>query len=89
MELFGMGSLEVVLVLIVALMAVGPGKLPQFARNLNKGIRAVRKAASEATAELTKELEDEETEEKQPPGQKAKKNDSTKAAEHDPSDNTR
>ncbi|MBE0481434.1 MAG: twin-arginine translocase TatA/TatE family subunit [Dehalococcoidia bacterium] len=60
MDFLGMGAMEIVLILIVALIAFGPGKLPQMARNLGKGIRAFRKAAFDLTAEVTREFEEEE-----------------------------
>lgn len=69
MEFLGMGPMEILVVLIVGLIAVGPGKLPEFARNLSKGIRALRKATKDLTKEFTdelKELENEETSKQQP-----------------------
>ncbi len=69
MEFLGMGPMEILVVLIVSLIAVGPGKLPEFARNLSKGIRALRKATTDLTKEFTdelKELENEETSEQEP-----------------------
>ena len=90
MEFFGMGPLEIVLILIVALIAIGPGKLPQFARNLSKGIRTFRKAALDLTAEVAKELKDEEIAEKQPSRQKEQEKDNTETvAENEAKDSTR
>jgi len=65
MEFFGIGPLEIILILVVALIAIGPGKLPQFARNLSKGINAFRKTITDVTAEVTSGLEDEAIEGKQ------------------------
>ena len=58
MEFFGMGAMEVLLILIVGFIVFGPGKLPQLARNLGKGLRTFRKAASDLTAEVTKEFQE-------------------------------
>ncbi len=58
MEFFGMGPLEILLILIVGLIAFGPGKLPQMARNLGKGIAALRKAAADIKDDVSRELED-------------------------------
>ena len=66
MEFFGMGPLEILLILIVGLIAFGPGKLPQMARNLGKGIMALRKAAADIKEDVTRELEDLEEEVKTP-----------------------
>ena len=71
MEFFGMGPLEILLILIVGLIAFGPGKLPQLARSLGKGIMALRKAAAGIKEDVAKELEDLEEEVKTPSQQKA------------------
>jgi len=90
MEFFGMGPLEILLILIVGLIAFGPGRLPQLARNLGKGITAFRKATMDLTAEVSKEFEDVEKEEKQPSNPKEQERDNTAtAAEHEASDSTR
>lgn len=59
MDFFGIGPLEVLLILIVALIVFGPGRLPEIARTLGKTIRAVRKATFDLTAQVTKEFEGE------------------------------
>ena len=58
-----MGPLEIVIILIVGLIAVGPGKLPQLARNRAKGISAFRKATMDLTTGVSKEFESLEKEE--------------------------
>ena len=57
MEFFGIGPWELLLILVIALIVVGPGKLPQIARTLGKTVRAVRKASAELTTAVSKELE--------------------------------
>ena len=63
MEFFGVGPLEVLLILLVGLMAFGPDRLPGLARSLSSGLRRLRKATQELTAEVNEELKglDEET----------------------------
>ena len=63
MEFFGMGSLEILLILLVGLIAFGPGRIPELARNLAKFIRTFRRMTTELTAEVSKEFKDLETEE--------------------------
>ena len=41
--MFGMGMGELLLILVVALLVVGPDKLPDAARKIGKGIRDFRK----------------------------------------------
>ena len=43
---------EIILILVVALFAIGPDKLPSFARKLGEGLREFRKFSSEATKEI-------------------------------------
>jgi Tat protein translocase TatB subunit len=70
MDFFGIGPWEILLVLIVALIVVGPGRLPEIARTLGKTVRAIRRASAELTTAVTRELETAEKAEKQsvPPG---------------------
>jgi len=58
MEFFGMGTMEILVILIVGLIAFGPGKLPQVARNLGKGMSAFRKITKELTEEMSKEFKE-------------------------------
>ncbi|MDD4858620.1 MAG: Sec-independent protein translocase protein TatB [Dehalococcoidales bacterium] len=60
MELFGMGFWEIFLVLVIALIIWGPGRLPEIARTIGKTIRALRKASSDFTGAITREIETEE-----------------------------
>lgn len=46
---FGIGPGELIIVLIIALIVVGPGKLPDVGSALGKSIREFRKAASDVT----------------------------------------
>ncbi len=45
--MFGIGMPEVVIILIVALLVIGPKKLPSLARSLGKGFREFKKATSD------------------------------------------
>ena len=46
MDFFGIGAWEILLILVVALIVIGPGKLPGIARTLGKTMRVIRKASS-------------------------------------------
>ena len=43
--MFGLGFGEVVLILLIALIFIGPKKLPELAKGLGKGIREFQNAA--------------------------------------------
>lgn len=45
--MFGIGWLEMILIFIVALIAVGPKKLPELAKTLGKAMGELRKAGQE------------------------------------------
>ncbi len=45
--MFGMGWVEIFVIIIVALLAVGPEKLPEVARGLAKGIRHIQRMVGE------------------------------------------
>ena len=60
MDLFGMGIGEILLVLLVALIIWGPGKLPQISRTLGKWVSTFRKASLDLTTQVKRELEEEE-----------------------------
>jgi len=66
MDFFGIGPWEILLILVVALIIVGPGKIPGIARTMGRTVRAIRRASSELTTAVTRELEAAEKSEKQP-----------------------
>ena len=42
--MFGLGATELIVILVVALLIFGPGKLPEIGGALGKGIRDFRKS---------------------------------------------
>jgi TatA/E family protein of Tat protein translocase len=62
MDFFGIGPMEIVLILIIGLLIFGPAKLPQIGRDLGKALRSFKKAATDLSAEVSKELEAEKKE---------------------------
>lgn len=54
--MFGMGFSEIVVILVIALIFLGPEKLPQAAKSISKGIRDLRKQ----TRELQNTIESDE-----------------------------
>jgi Tat protein translocase TatB subunit len=50
--MFGIGIPELVVILVVALIVLGPQRLPEVARALGKGLAELRRATSGLTDEL-------------------------------------
>jgi Tat protein translocase TatB subunit len=61
----GIGIWEILLILIVILIVLGPRRLPEIARTLGRAVRAIKKASTDFTTNLTREVE--ETKDKPPP----------------------
>ena len=52
---FGIGFSEILLILVVLLLVVGPQKLPELAKSLGKGVRVARRASDELKAAVAAE----------------------------------
>jgi len=50
----GMGPMELVLIMVLALIVFGPGKLPEIAGQIGKMVRDFRNASSEMSSEFSK-----------------------------------
>jgi TatA/E family protein of Tat protein translocase len=57
--MFNIGPLELIVILIVALLVVGPNKLPEVGRSIGRGLREFRKAQEEVQRSLRLSLDDE------------------------------
>ncbi len=62
MGLFDIGSAEILLILVVALIIWGPGRIVEIGRTLGRMMRTLKKASLDLTTQVTKELEQEEKE---------------------------
>lgn len=50
--MFGIGVSELMVILVIALVVLGPSKLPEVAKLLGKGLAEFRRATADVTAEL-------------------------------------
>ena len=57
MNFFGMGPLELVLILALALIIFGPDKLPEIAQQVGRAVREIRRLGTEVTDEIQKGIE--------------------------------
>ena len=76
MDFFGMGMGEIILILVIALIILGPEKVPEIARTLGRTVRALKKASFDLTTQISKELEGQEKD--HPPPSRANSGDKTK-----------
>lgn len=56
MSFFGIGPLEILVILAVALVIFGPGKLPEIAQTAARGVREFRAATNDLTGEFQRTL---------------------------------
>ena len=54
--MFGIGMPELLVIAVIALLVVGPKRLPEIARSLGKGLTEFRKATEDATETLKESL---------------------------------
>jgi sec-independent protein translocase protein TatA len=50
--MFGIGVQELVIIAVIALLIVGPNKLPDLAKSLGKGFRDFKKATEDVTEDI-------------------------------------
>ena len=56
--MFGIGPLELTVILVVALLVMGPKKLPELARTLGRGLAEFRRASNDLKRSIDMDLED-------------------------------
>jgi sec-independent protein translocase protein TatB len=79
--MFGIGTTEVIVILVVALLVIGPSKLPDAARALGKGLAEFRRMSSDVKKTLDMESRLSENGESKPSGQEAQTGKAGAAAE--------
>lgn len=65
MDFWGIGFGEILVILVVAVIVLGPARVAEFSRTLGKMMRSLKQATSDLTTQITKETE--EQEKKRPP----------------------
>ena len=58
--MFGIGLPEILVILVVALIVVGPSKLPELAKSLGKALNEFRRMADEVKDTIQEEVNKEE-----------------------------
>lgn len=66
MDFMSVGTAEILMIILVALLVVGPTKVVEMARTLGKVARSIRSASADLTSAVTRELDLEEREKRAP-----------------------
>ena len=56
MNFLGMGPMELMMILVLALIVFGPGKLPEIAGQVGRVVRDFRRTTSELSSEFSRTL---------------------------------
>jgi sec-independent protein translocase protein TatA len=62
--MFGLGTQELIIILVLVLIIFGAGKLPQVGGAIGKGLRNFKEGMKEGDEDGEKKLEEKKTEEK-------------------------
>lgn len=71
--MFGIGTTELIIILVIILIIFGVGKLPSIGTGIGQAIRNFKKASSESEIDVTPQKEKEKIESPSKPEEPAKK----------------
>jgi sec-independent protein translocase protein TatA len=58
--MFGVGTQEIIIILVIALVVFGPKKLPEIGKALGQGLRELKKATRDIAESVKVDIETEE-----------------------------
>ena len=59
--MFGIGTSEILIILLIALLVLGPDEIPKIARMLGRGMREIERAKNELRDSIQFEMDEKET----------------------------
>ncbi len=61
MDFLSIGTGEVLLILLVAVIVLGPNRVVEFGRTMGKVMRTIKKASFDLTSTITKEMDEDKS----------------------------
>ncbi len=58
--MFGIGTSEILIILLIAILVLGPKEIPKIARTIGRGMRQLQRAKDELRQTLDKDFYDDE-----------------------------
>ncbi len=65
--MFGIGTSEILIILLIALLVLGPNEIPKLAKSLGRGMRELERAKNELRDSIQFEMDEKETSEAKEP----------------------
>ncbi len=59
--MFGIGTSEILIILLIALLVLGPNEIPKLAKTLGRGMRELERAKNELKHSIQLEVEENES----------------------------
>lgn len=69
--MFGIGTSEILIILVIALLVLGPNEIPKIAKTLGRGMRELERAKNELKDSIQFEIDEQEAREAKAPEQSA------------------
>jgi len=88
--MFGIGSTELLVILVVALIVIGPSKLPDIMRTIGKGMAEFRRVSTDVKSTLDAEVRkaDDEIRKREDDDAKKREEEKKKVAAEEPASTT-
>lgn len=69
--MFGIGTSEILIILVIALLVLGPNEIPRVAKTLGRGMREIERAKNELKDSIQFDIDEEESREAEEPEKSA------------------